>query len=223
MPASRRSHLTAETRWTQRGCRRNQMNLTAEIAKTAERQSRNRNRGIREIRGRRDTSPAVFRVFRVFRGSHCREHCSQSANNLDYGSAEISNRSLFSAAIASLRFRWFRVVVAAPSRCVSAFNLRTLLRRKKCPEFGCRVRLRPSPAGFALPTERGESQRDSVSKPRAAPAFALSYGAARRNPGLEDTIPLGLRNDCLWGMASLPLRAGERRPQGIPRPPSLTG
>ena len=47
--------------------------------------------------------------------------------------AEISNRSLFSAVIAPLRFRWFRVSVAAPSRCVSAFNLRTLLRRKNCP------------------------------------------------------------------------------------------
>ena len=63
---------------------RNQMNLTAEIAKSAERQSRNRNRGIREIRGRRETSRAVFRVFRVFCGSSHWGNCSQAANNLDY-------------------------------------------------------------------------------------------------------------------------------------------
>ena len=58
------------------------------------RQSRNRNRGIREIRGRRDTSRAAFRVFRVFCGSSRWGNCSQAANNLDYCSAEKKAREI---------------------------------------------------------------------------------------------------------------------------------
>ena len=58
---------------------------------------------------------------------------AQPFNRRDAMAAEISNRSLFSAVIASLRFRWFWVSVAAPSRCVSAFNLRKLLMRQRCP------------------------------------------------------------------------------------------
>jgi hypothetical protein len=62
---SRRSHLTAETRWTQRG------KAATETADYG-------------IRGRRETNRAVFCVFR---GSYPQGNCSQPANNLDYCSA----------------------------------------------------------------------------------------------------------------------------------------
>ena len=63
---SRRSHLTAETRWTQRG------KAATETADYG-------------IRGRRETNRAVFCVFR---GSYPQGNCSQPANNLDYCSAK---------------------------------------------------------------------------------------------------------------------------------------
>ena len=51
-------------------------------ATSTARQSRNRNRGIREIPGRGDTIHPAFRVFGVFRGSFCLRNCSQAARKL---------------------------------------------------------------------------------------------------------------------------------------------
>jgi len=57
-------------------------------ARSTARQSRSRNRGIREIRGRGETIHSAFRVFGVFRGSIRSRNCSQAASKLVYCSAE---------------------------------------------------------------------------------------------------------------------------------------